>query len=113
MNIQYLEFFYHFARCRGVRAVRKRVPDFHFSLASGRIEKIEGHLRSEKIDLGLLTSQGFHPCKIQAHEPLRMPVVLLVSENGGPLTAAEILDLDRIELPLVTQPRNECGAGVI
>ncbi len=64
MDIQYLEFFYHVARCRGVRAVRavrKRISDFHFSLESGRIEKIEGHLRSGKIDLGLLTSQGFHP----------------------------------------------------
>lgn len=67
MNIQYLEFLYHDARCR---AVRKRVPDFHFSLESGRIEKIEGHLRSGKIELGLFTSQG-------------------------------------------SQPRNECGAGVI
>ena len=113
MNIQYLEFLYHDAWCRVVRAVRKRVPDFHFSLESGRIEKIEGHLRSGKIELGLFTSRGSHPCKIQAHQPLRMPVVLLVSDNGGPLPAAEILDLDRIELPLVTQPRNECGAGVI
>jgi hypothetical protein len=58
MNIQYLEFIYHDARCRAVRAVRKRVPDFHFSLESGRIEKIEGHLRSGKIDLDLFASQG-------------------------------------------------------
>ncbi len=67
MNIQYLEFLYHDARCR---AVRKRVPDFDFSLESGRIEKIEGHLRSGRIDLDLFASQG-------------------------------------------SQPRNECGAGVI
>ncbi len=36
-----------------------------------------------------------------------MPLVLLVPENDGPASAAEILDLDRIDLPLLTLPRGE------
>ncbi|MES2659704.1 MAG: LysR family transcriptional regulator [Verrucomicrobiota bacterium] len=90
-----------------IAAVRARVPDFHFSLESGRIEEIENHLRIGKIDLGLATSAGSKDNDIRAHELLKMPLVLLVSENGGPATAAEILDLDRIDLPLLTLPRGE------
>lgn len=90
-----------------IGAVRKRVPEFHFSLESGRIEEIEARLRAGKIDLGLATSVGLKDNGISHHELLRMPLVLLVPENGGPATAAEILDLDRIDLPLVTLPRGE------
>jgi DNA-binding transcriptional LysR family regulator len=90
-----------------IGAVRKRVPGFHFSLESGRIEEIETRLRAGKIDLGLATSVGPKDSGISHHELLRMPLVLLVPEDGGPVTAAEILDLDRIDLPLVTLPRGE------
>lgn len=88
-------------------AVRARVPDFHFSLESGRVEEIEANLRSGKIDLGLATSAGPKDDGIRHHELLRMPLVLLVRESDGPATAAEILNLDRIDLPLVTLPRGE------
>ncbi|MES2437798.1 MAG: LysR family transcriptional regulator [Verrucomicrobiota bacterium] len=88
-------------------AVRARVPGFHFSLESGRVDEIEGHLRSGKIDLGLATSAGPKNNEIRHHELLRMPLVLLVRDSDGPATAMEILDLDRIDLPLVTLPRGE------
>ncbi len=90
-----------------ITAVRARVTDFHFSLVSGRIEEIEMQLRSGKIDLGLATSAGSNEGDIRSHELLRMPLVLLVSQNDGPATAAEILGRDRIDLPLVTLPRSE------
>jgi DNA-binding transcriptional LysR family regulator len=87
--------------------VRKRVPGFHFSLESGRMEEIEGQLRSGKIDLGLATSVGSKNDGIRHHELLRMPLLLLVRESDGPASAGEILDLDRIDLPLITLPRGE------
>jgi DNA-binding transcriptional LysR family regulator len=87
--------------------VRARVPGFHFSLDSGRIEEIESNLRSGKIDLGLATSAGPKENGIDHHELLRMPLVLLVRDSDGPATAAEILSQDRIELPLITLPRGE------
>jgi len=90
-----------------IGAVRKRVPGFHFSLGSGRIEDIERDLRTGKIDLGLATSIGPKNDDIHHEELLRMPLVLLVREADGPATAAEILGLDRIDLPLVTLPRGE------
>ncbi len=90
-------------------AVRTRVPGFHFSLESGRIEEIEGKLRSGRIDLGLATSAGPKENGIDHHELLRMPLVLLV-RDGGPSSAAEIFGQDRIELPLVTLP---CGEPAV
>ncbi|MES2921268.1 MAG: LysR family transcriptional regulator [Verrucomicrobiota bacterium] len=88
-------------------AVQARVPGFHFTLESGRVEEIEANLRSGKIDLGLATSAGPKDNDIRHHELLRMPLVLLVREADGPATAGEILGLDRIDLPLVTLPRGE------
>ena len=90
-----------------IGAVRTRIPEFHFSLQSGRIEEIENHLRSGKIDLGLATCSLLQNSDIRAQELLRMPLVLLVPEHSSSTTAAEILDLDRIDLPLVTLPRSE------
>jgi DNA-binding transcriptional LysR family regulator len=90
-----------------IGAVRKRVPDFHFTLQSARIDEIEEHLRSGKIDLGLATSSSSKNDGIQKHELLSMPLSLLVPKKGGPKTSAEILSLDRIDLPLLTLPRGE------
>ena len=88
-------------------AVRAREPGFHFSLGSGRIEDIERDLRAGKTDVGLATSIGPKNDDIRHQELLRMPLVLLVRANDGPATAAEILDQDRIDLPLITLPRGE------
>ncbi|RYD35645.1 MAG: LysR family transcriptional regulator [Verrucomicrobiaceae bacterium] len=90
-----------------IAGVRARVPGFHFSLDSGRIEEIENNLRSGKIDLGLATSAGPKENGIDHRELLRMPLALLVRDKGGPKTPAEILGQDRIELPLITLPRGE------
>ncbi len=90
-----------------ISAVRARVPDFRFILQSGSIEEIERHLRSGTIDIGLATCSTQENRDIHAHELLKMPLVLLVPEHDGPATAAEILDLDRIDLPLITLPSGE------
>lgn len=90
-----------------ISGVRARVPGFHFSLDSGRIEEIENNLRAGKIDLGLATSAGPKENGIDHQELLRMPLALLVRDKGGPKTAAEILTQDRIELPLITLPKGE------
>lgn len=90
-----------------ITAVRKRVPDFHFTLASARIDEIEDDLRSGKIDIGLATSSVPRDSSIHRHELIKMPLMLLVPKKGGPSTAADILDLDRIDLPLITLPRGE------
>ncbi len=88
-------------------AVRKRLPDFHFNLHSGRIDDIKAQLRSGKIDLGLATSHGANDPDIHYHELLRIPLVLLLPENAPQQSAAEILGLDRIDLPLITLPQCE------
>lgn len=94
-----------------ISGVRSRIPGFHFSLDSGRIEEIENNLRSGKIDLGLATSTGPRENGIDHRALLHMSLALLVRDKGGPATAADILGQDRIELPLITLPRGEPAVG--
>jgi len=88
-------------------AVRQRLPDFHFSLHSGRIDDIKSQLRAGKIDLGLATSHGPSEPDLHYHELLRIPSVLLLPENAPQTCAEEILSLDRIDVPLITLPQSE------
>ncbi len=90
-----------------ITGVRKSMPDFHFSLQSGRVDDIKLQLRAGKCDLGLATSYGPRDEDIHYHELLRMKIVLLVPEKTGPESADEILNLDRIDLPLLTLPQGE------
>ena len=90
-----------------VRAVRTHIPDFSFTLHSGRIDEIKAQLKEGKIDLGLATSFGPTENGIRYHELLRMPLVLLVRDSDGPESASEILEQDRIDTPLITLPQGE------
>lgn len=88
-------------------AVRAKVPGFHFTLTSGRVEEIASMLKSGKIDIGLATSTSPKDNGIHHHELLSMPLALVVKDKGGPATVSEILDQDRIDIPLITLPRGE------
>ncbi len=90
-----------------IAGVRAKLPGFHFTLDSGRVDEIEARLRAGQIDLGLATSDGPKDADIRHHELLRLPLVLLVPESSKFTSAAEILALDRIDLPLITLPRGE------
>lgn len=88
-------------------AVKARLPDFHFSLHSGRIDDIRSQLRSGKIDLGLATSHGPNAPDLHYRELLRIPSVLLLPESAPQTSAEDILSLDRIDVPLITLPQGE------
>ncbi|MEO7100318.1 MAG: LysR family transcriptional regulator [Luteolibacter sp.] len=90
-----------------ITGMRTRLPGFHFTLESGRVEDIQHRLRAGKIDLGLATSDSPKDKDIRHHELLRLPLVLLVPENSAFTSAEEILSLDRIDLPLITLPHGE------
>ncbi|MFN9407871.1 MAG: LysR family transcriptional regulator [Akkermansiaceae bacterium] len=87
--------------------IRARVPGFHFSLVSARINEIAQMLRTDQIDIGLATATDKeaenHVCRVM----LRMELFLLVPAHSAYQHADEILGLDRIDLPLVTLPRHE------
>lgn len=88
-------------------AVRKKLPDFHFSLHSGRIDDIKEQLRAGNIDVGLATSHGPLDRDLHYRELLRIPSVLLLPQDAPQTTAEDILSLDRIDLPLITLPEDE------
>ncbi|MFN0128558.1 MAG: LysR family transcriptional regulator [Verrucomicrobiales bacterium] len=82
--------------------MRRRVERFHFTLAHGRQQHIESLLAAQEIDLGLSTLFEAKAAGFETRELARLPMVLVVSERSGLSTAAQILDRDRIDLPLVT-----------
>ncbi|MFM2143981.1 MAG: hypothetical protein RLZZ476_2525 [Verrucomicrobiota bacterium] len=81
--------------------MRRRVKGFHFSLTDGRQHQIEQLLAAQEIDIGLSTLTEKPPANVETRELLRLPMCLLVSAQSGITKAAQILDADRIELPLI------------
>lgn len=82
--------------------MRKRVKGFHFTLTHGRQQEIEALLSAQEIDIGLSTLMDKTAANLEARELLRLPQVLLVPAQSRFTTAAQLLEQDRIELPLVT-----------
>jgi DNA-binding transcriptional LysR family regulator len=88
-------------------AVRSRVPGFHFSLVSARIDEITRMLRNHQIDVGLASAEEATVADWECRVLFRMDMNLLVARDSGFCEAAEVLERDRIDLPLVTLPKNE------
>lgn len=82
--------------------MRRRVKGFHFTLTQGQQQKIEAMLAAQEIDIGLSTLTETTTANIESRELIRLPMVLLLPKQSGITKAAQILDQDRIDLPLVT-----------
>lgn len=82
--------------------MRQRVKGFHFTLAHGRQQEIEAMLLAQEIDIGLSTLMDKTAANVEARELLRLPGVLLVPQKSRFTAAEQILEQDRIDLPLVT-----------
>ena len=87
--------------------MRQRVPVFHFSLVSARIDEITRMLRNGQIDIGLASTDETTAAQWDCRVIFRLPTVLLVKEDSPIREAAEILGRDRIDLPLISLPKNE------
>jgi DNA-binding transcriptional LysR family regulator len=87
--------------------MRRRVPQFHFSLVSARIDEITRLLRNNQIDIGLASADEAVAAQWDCRVIFRLPCVLLVKDDSPLKEAAEILERDRIDLPLIALPKNE------
>jgi DNA-binding transcriptional LysR family regulator len=81
--------------------MRRKVERFHFTLAHGRQQHIEALLAAQEIDIGLSTLLESKGGQFETRELARLPMVLLVPEKSGLKTTGQILERDRIDLPLV------------
>ena len=81
--------------------MQRRVKGFHFTLTEGRQHHIEQLLAAQEIDIGLSTLTEKPPPNVETRELLRLPLCLLVSEKSRIKDASQILEADRIELPLI------------
>jgi DNA-binding transcriptional LysR family regulator len=82
--------------------MRKRVPGFHFTLTQGRQHDIESLLMAQEIDVGLGILTDKPQSGIQVRELVKLQLVMLVSKQSGIARASDVLERDRIDLPLVT-----------
>jgi DNA-binding transcriptional LysR family regulator len=87
--------------------MRRRVPQFHFSLDSAQIDEITRLLRNNQIDIGLASADEAVAPQWDCRVIFRLPCVLLVKDDSPIKEAAEILERDRIDLPLISLPKNE------
>ncbi|MBE7493526.1 MAG: LysR family transcriptional regulator [Verrucomicrobiaceae bacterium] len=82
--------------------MRRRVKGFHFTLTEARQHQIEALLAAQEIDIGLSTLTEKPPPNVETREITRLPMCLLVPSQSGITKAAQILEADRIDLPLIT-----------
>lgn len=82
--------------------MRKRVKGFHFTLTQGRQQEIETLLLGQEIDVGLgILTEKPQP-GLQTRDLVKLQLVLLVSKQSGITKAAQVLERDRIDMPLIT-----------
>lgn len=87
--------------------MRRRVPGFHFTLTQGRQHEIEELLLAQEIDVGVgILTEKPQP-GVQTRELVKLQLVLLVAKQSGITKAADVLERDRIDLPLVTLSSSE------
>lgn len=84
--------------------MKKRVPGFQFTLASGRIEEIEARLLAQEINIGFASLNTKRSEDLRARSLIRLPLVLLVPKNSRYTKAEDIIRKDRIDVPLITIP---------
>jgi DNA-binding transcriptional LysR family regulator len=90
-----------------IQGVRKKFPGLRVSLREGHPAYLENLLQREEIDLAITLIEKKSARGVHSLVLLKMPLVLLV-ENGSPLTAAEQLwQRDRIDEPLICLPASE------
>jgi len=82
--------------------MRRRIPKFHFTLMNGRQAEIEARLLAQEADLGLSLITDKPTVGMNTRELQRMSMVLLVPEKSGIKRSADVLGMDRIDLPLIT-----------
>ncbi len=92
--------------------VRRREPRFHFTLTHGRQHEIEALLLSQDIDLGLALMADKAVAGVTTRELLTLPMVMLVPEKSKIQSADEVLERDRIDVPLITLGTTEALSRV-
>lgn len=90
-----------------LKRMRTRMPGFHFSLCPGTERQIIEQLQQQSVEIGLCTLSGKRPEGMHWRELVRLPMMLLVQEKSRITQAADILERDRIDLPLITVPAEE------
>lgn len=87
--------------------MKKRIKGFHFTLTHGRQQEIEPLLLAGEVDFGLAIVISKPAAGVNVRELMSLRPVLLVPEKSRIQSAGDLLRMDRIDVPLITQDKAE------
>jgi DNA-binding transcriptional LysR family regulator len=90
-----------------LRVLRKAFPRLKLILRDGYQPDLEQYLQKQEIDLAMTLLDGKPPANINTVSLIKLPLVLLVPKESPLRTAKELLEQDRIDIPLISLPISE------
>ena len=90
-----------------LRVLRESFPKLKVVLRDGYPPDLEQYLQKQEIDLAMTLLDGKPPANINTASLLKLPLVLLVPKESPLKTAKELIERDRIDVPLISLPRSE------
>jgi DNA-binding transcriptional LysR family regulator len=90
-----------------LRVLRKSFPKLKLILRDGYQPDLEQYLQKQEIDLAMTLLDGKPPANINTVSLIKLPLVLLVPKESALRTAKELLEQDRIDIPLISLPVSE------
>jgi DNA-binding transcriptional LysR family regulator len=90
-----------------LRVLRKSFPKLKLILRDGYQPDLEQYLQKQEIDLAMTLLDGKPPANINTASLIKLPLVLLLPRENALKTAKELLDRDRIDIPLISLPISE------
>ena len=90
-----------------LRVLRKSFPKLKLILRDGYQPDLEQYLQKQEIDLAMTLLDGKPPANINTASLIKLPLVLLVPRENPLKMAKELLDRDRIDIPLISLPISE------
>src|SRR3954467_8105958 len=90
-----------------LRVLRKSFPKLKLILRDGYQPDLEQYLQKQEIDVAMTLLDGKPPANINTASLIKLPIVLLVPRENPLKTAKDLLDRDRIDIPLISLPISE------
>jgi DNA-binding transcriptional LysR family regulator len=90
-----------------LRVLRKTFPKLKLILRDGYQPDLEQYLQKQEIDLAMTLLDGKPPANINTVSLIKLPLVLLVPKESPLRTTKDLLEQDRIDIPLISLPISE------
>jgi DNA-binding transcriptional LysR family regulator len=90
-----------------LQVLREQFPKLKCTLRDGYQPDLEQYLQKQEIDLAITLLEGKPSGGINSLSLLKLPLVLLVPKESAIRSSRELLEQDRIDIPLISLPASE------